>query len=272
MKIKVTDKFDFWEDNNTYTIYSHAINDISIDVFVNEIGVLIKDSPTVLIGTDESHIITFNREGKYTIVIDINGDITTYEVNHYPTLKENIILTMQKTLRDCASLDSISNTCKTSSTSIIAKHLYDFQMLANSANLYRDVLLSQDFIRNYTKAFMNVLNTKSYIFSTLLSNNYEVLDNTGNNISSIRNLRIYLAYLYILFYVIEMDALEYETGIDRINRGIHILPTDSLKVSTLKELFNFENLKLCFVELNINPIEVHNLIYDSYIEEIFGVL
>jgi len=267
----LTLNYNLFEQNNIYYITNNdvAVN-VTYSVFLieNLIETEIITPTPIVVGTNAE--ITFDSEAIYKIRIVADGEESNYDVRFFPTLKESIIASMKTAICDCS--DITSKSCTTTKNTVVATELYKTQLVFNSTNLYRDLLLSPSFIRNYQYIFATKLDDKNVNLLTLLENAYSVLHNTGTTIDSVGISKLYLAYLYILFYSIEIDTVLYETGVDRVDVGLYHLDTDTEEVTAIKTLFDFETMKTCFANLDINQIVVHTNIFNYYTSTTFGIV
>lgn len=282
MKI-ITTYYEFWREDNVYyvkNIDSAVYLPYTLYTVKNSVETPL-DTPLTLIDPDETVTLNLTDEGSYKIVITHPAEdgiaiiSTSYNIRYYANIKSNIIPLMREMICNCLNLDSSVSSCSSTSVSPVTNDLYNVALLYNSVGLYRDLLLSPTFLRDYRTCLMSVLENTNVTLHTLLQATYTELINKGVPSNSIHLLRLYTAYMYILFYVIELDIAEYTTGDNgttnyTLDELTTVQSTDSDDVAAVKELFLLENMLTCFTALNIDVLSVFNNLNNCYKDNIFG--
>ena len=257
MKI-ITEYYELWrEDLEKYFIKNIDIGSSSITYSLysvqNSVETLVGEEDILLISGTTGEV-TFVNEGIYTLKIT-DVVTTSYSIRYFPTLK-NIILTLAKEqICNCNGIDDTQLGCTSSSKSPSAQYLYDFQFSNTSLRLYLDLLLSQDFIRDYRSCFNVILTDDSVTLLSLMDNIVSNMQLNGNISNSTHLTRLYNAYLYLLLYVIELDTAEYTE-----ETTIVVNPETAL----VNALFDITTIASCFNDLNINPTTVMSKLDDCY--------
>ena len=154
MKI-ITPFYQFCRENFEYIIANNSSGNYVVEykLFKVENNVEIPlTTSTIPIG--EEDVLVFPNAGIYSLhLLRPDPDDTTkriadiYSIRYFPTIKENIIITMADVICDCGSLDNMSASCIIGNSTPTIQTTYDIEMLYNSVGMYRDMLLSPSFLR-----------------------------------------------------------------------------------------------------------------------------
>ncbi|GAG19847.1 unnamed protein product, partial [marine sediment metagenome] len=97
---------------------------------------------------------------------------------------------------------------------------------------------------------------------------------------SARLLKLYTAYAYILFYIMELDkasCVEESTGGGSTGSGEPPSPDSTPEGSCadnteyVQTLFNYAKMKLCFINLGLDFEEIYDSLYTPYMENTLGI-
>lgn len=248
---------------------------------------LIEDNATTFVEQEtvpaSSEIaIILEQEGKYSLKISYTNHLgetasDTFIIRYFLTVKSRIINWMKSMICDCTKLDNDILNCTNTATTPVAQDLYDAQLLFASTGLYRDYLLSPDFLRSYQCCFTMVLDEERQTLDTLLNSAYDSVVNNGVTPNSTRLMRFYAAYLYILFYVMEMDAAVCGDGNGAVPPPPPP-PPDSIPASgefdhteEVETLFDTERVSKCMTELGIDFNDLRTQFEDCYLERPVGL-
>jgi hypothetical protein len=284
MKI-ITSYYEFYRDSNKYYIENTgSVNPVYYKIYSvqNNLETLVGEAVNII---SPSEIIEMNlpTEAIYKIVViyDVAGSVenTSYDIRHFPSLKNSIITTMKEMICDCSNLDNTLN-CTNSTVIPIIQDVYNIQMLLTSIGLYKDMLLSTSFLRQYNCCFTQTLGSNSSTLLSLLANIYTQLDLNGNSPNSTHLVRLYTAYMYILFFVIELDIAEYVTGSSGgvndpelgggSSRSFIPQTGDSEDAVAVKELFDIEDMQQCFTTLGLVSSSIYTTLDTCYKTFNFG--
>lgn len=180
---------------------------------------------------------------------------------------------MADAICDCSNLDDMSASCKIDVSAPVIQDVYDMQMLYNSVGLYRDMLISPSFLRPYQNVLTKALGGHSTTILRLLKKLYDNVDQHGSAPNSMQLARIYTAYMYILFYVIEEDITNYVppvlfTGVP--DPPIPAPPPDTREQEYLERIFDFDNIANCIDSLGLNFEKIYNQMKEDYKKCPFG--
>jgi len=251
MKI-ITNYYNFYKELGKYYIKNTGfVNPIIYNLYSvqNNLETLVGEVNNSIDPLDITEI-ELPTETIYKLVIyyqAVEVENTSYDIKHFPSLKNSIITTMKEVICGCSNLDNISLNCTNTSVSLITQDVFDTQMLLIFMGSYKDILLPPNFLNQYNYCFTQTLENNSSTLLSLLSNIYTQLDLNGNSPNSTRLIRLYTTYMYILFYTLELNYASYPD-----------LPDTSIsnEIDLVKSLFDLENLESCYNELNIDYIRV----------------
>ncbi|MHA1197748.1 MAG: hypothetical protein ACTSQF_00125 [Candidatus Heimdallarchaeaceae archaeon] len=282
MKIEKT-YYDFWGKDYIYYIESKAsIIAYSLSSVVDDVTTSIEYdfiSPLTLL------TITLPAEGQYELVIrypDGNGTATAvYDLRCYPDLKADIIRTFKDAICNCPGIGNNPTVCSTTSMNAVQQDVNFLEMVYNSANLYRDLLMSPSFLRKYSCCFVTTLGENYYKLEALLKSLYESVTVGGYTPDSMYLLRLYTAYYYVMIYVMELDMASCLAGSGGTPGGggdgsgvdgpDESGSTCEDEVAAVVELFNPSELKECFIKLGLNFNEIYNSFRLCYLQNPIGL-
>ena len=257
MKI-VTTYYDFWREDLVKYFIENTDSSISLTYslysVVNSVETLIIED-TIIAGDTAS--VEFDKEGIYKLYIEDSVETTSYSLKHFPILKQSIIDLMKNAV--CCTG---SHGCDDTTTeNPLNQNLYNTQLLLSSQGVYLHLLLSQSFMRDYRSCFDVTLTDDSKTLISLLQDYYGEILIQGNNTSKSHLLRLYMAYLYILVYTIEMDAASYSE---------EFFSSQTEETELVEAMFDLENMNTCFNDLNINLTNVMSALDACYKTKPFG--
>ncbi len=281
MKIEKT-YYDLWGKNYLYYIESKAsIIAYALSSVVDDVTTSIEYdfiSPLTLL------TIELPAEGQYKLVIyypDGSGTATAvYDLRCYPDLKADLIRTFKDAICNCPAIGSNPTVCSTTSMNVVQQDVNFLEMVYNSVNLYRDLLMSPSFLRKYSCCFVTTLGENYYKLETLLKSLYESVTIGGYTPDSMYLLRLYTAYYYVMIYVMELDMASCLSGSGGTGSGSSGSGTDGPdesgsdcedEVAAVVELFNPSELKECFVKLGLNFNEIYNSFRLCYLQNPIGL-
>lgn len=255
MNIK-KDKFTLWRENlSTY----HVDDDGTLQQILIVKLYSIKNSVETLVkeyDMEDRDTITLDivEEGIYKLYIEN----FVYTIKHFPTLKQTIIDLIKTNIHSCNDKDD--SDCNSTEITTLSK-AYGLRFALTTIDQYLNLLLSQDFIRDYRSCFDIVLQDDSITLLNLMqneSNNFLIQGQISNDTTL---YKLTLVYFYFLLYVIELDTAEYA------EESFHSTVSE---ITAVENLFNIQELYLYFDKLNIDYTTIITKLKNCYKLKTFG--
>ena len=246
MKIIKPDYDFFREDLQNYYIKNLSASSISYTLYS------IKNSNKVLVGLTNIEItagstilIDIPVEGLYSVKIVVDSIVAYYDIRALYNIKVSVLDLIRRSISDCNQLDPECG--ENSSIPFNVSRLYNTQLLTSSQGLYLHLFFPKDYIYDYRKCFDVTLTNDSISFIDLMEQYYSNILINGNIDSKAHLLRIYMGYIYILLYTLELNYASYPDFPDS---------SASDETDLVKSLFDLESIESSFSELNIDYISV----------------
>lgn len=263
--------------NEVYTIKNLASSNIKYDIDEIRNNEKVHVVLTTTVKPLEISTLNLPKEAIYLISIT-HQDILLkeIEIRHFPTLKENIIVTMQDVICNCDDIEGTLGECGTGGRSPMAQDTYNMQMLYNSVGLYLDLLMSPQFLRHYDAAVIQLFTDKSALFIGLLQKLYNNVNNYGKADNSMHLVRLYTAYMYAIYYVMEIDISKY-TSDSTSQFGTQPLPLVSkstsyiTEINAINELFGLDSMTDCFSDICVDIYGLIERFRKLYLCDVMGI-
>ena len=272
MEIK-NNYFEYWAYDDKYYI-SNVNDDSPVRYSLLDLNTNTYITKDFFIAMGDTITVAINNEGYYKIEMKVaTGEDFIIPIYHFHISKDTILSEMKNIICDCSSLDG---QCSNGEDPMIQDNR-DLQFVYTSTNMYKDALLVPEYTRNYICCFQNLIMSDSRLREKLETSLY-FLNAEGKLPNNSNFIRLYTTYLYLLFYVIELDFATYvidtssndpvnpDPEPDPIRNGKSAINSSSNE-EYIYELFNIVDIKSCALDLNININKVISdltICYEKY--------